>query len=508
MPEPRGIATGADVAPDAGTLDWRIEGGDLIDGSGAPRRAADLGLRGGRVVAIGEPGSLRHWPAHQCLDAGDRIVAPGFIDTHAHDERLLLHPPAGAHPKLSQGVTTVVTGNCGMSIAPLVTSIAPPPLSELGQDVWRYARVADYLDELDALGPATNVAYLVGHTTLRLHRMTRTDRVADAAEAHAMAQDLADALHAGAWGLSTGLFYPPARAADATEVLAVGAPLRDAAGSIVSMHLRDEGDHIAPALDEALAIGRGLGVPLVLSHHKLMGRANHGRSRETLARIAAAAQAQPVCLDCYPYDASATMLIPERVHASREVLISWSAVEPALAGRSLFAVARERGLDPLALAQALLPAGAIYFAMDEADVERILAHPLTMVGSDGLAHDSAHPRLWGSFPRVLGRYVRERGLLSLEAAVHKMTGLPAARFGLAGRGHLVPGAVADLVVFDPQRVQDRATFAAPVQPSAGIEAVWVGGRLAHADDGPRDLHAGRVLRRGTPATPPTTIPSP
>jgi N-acyl-D-amino-acid deacylase len=239
-----------------------------------------------------------------------------------------------------------------------------------------------------------------------------------------------------------------------------------------------------------------------------MGRANHGRSRETLARIERAAREQPVCLDCYPYDASATMLIPERVRQSREVLISWSAVEPALAGRSLFEVAHERDLDPMRLAEGLLPAGAIYFAMDEDDVERILAHPLTMVGSDGLAHDSAHPRLWGSFPRVLGRYVRERDLLPLEAAVHKMTGLPAARFGLAGRGHLVPGAVADVVVFDPQRVRDRATFAAPLQPAAGIEAVWVDGRLAHDADGARDLHAGRVLRRGAAHRTAQPFPSP
>jgi N-acyl-D-amino-acid deacylase len=483
-------------------LDWCIEGGTLIDGSGAPRRRADVGLRGDRIVAVVAPGGLAGMPAHRRLDASGRVVAPGFIDTHAHDERLLLHPPAGAHPKLSQGVTTVVTGNCGMSIAPLVAAQAPPPLSELGQDVWRFERVADYLDELDALGPATNTVVLVGHTTLRVRHMARTDRVADGAETAAMAHDLALALDAGAWGLSTGLFYPPARAADAAEVVAVGAPLR-AAGGVVSMHIRDEGDQIAEALDEALTIGRGLGAPLVLSHHKLMGRANHGRSRETLARIEQAAAGQPVCLDCYPYTASATMLLPERVHQSRDVLISWSAVEPALAGRSLFEVARERGQDPQALAQALQPGGAIYFAMDEDDVARILAHPLTMIGSDGLAHDSAHPRLWGSFPRVLGHYVRERGLMSLEAAVHKMTGLPAQRFGLADRGLLVTGMAADLVVFDPVRVQDQASFAAPLRPSTGIDAVWVGGRLAHDAAGAQDLHAGRVLRRTAAASPAT-----
>ena len=489
-----------DEAAHADPLDWCIEGGELIDGSGAPRRRADVGVRGRLIVAVGSPGSLAKVPARQRLDATGHVLAPGFIDSHAHDERLLLHPAAGAHPKLSQGVTTVVTGNCGMSIAPLVAAQAPPPLSALGQDVWRFDRMADYLDELAALGPATNAVVLVGHTTLRVRHMARTDRLADSTETAAMARDLADALDAGAWGLSTGLFYPPARAADASEVLAVGAPLRAAAG-VLSMHIRDEGDRIAEALDEALAIGRGLGVALVLSHHKLMGKSNHGRSRETLARIERAATQQNVCLDCYPYVASATMLIPERVHQSREVLISWSAVEPALAGRSLFEVARERRLDPQVLAQSLQPAGAIYFAMDEDDVSRILAHPLTMVGSDGLSQDSAHPRLWGSFPRVLGHYVRERGLMSLENAVHKMTGLPAQRFGLVGRGQVAPGMAADLVVFDPVRVQDQASFAAPLRPSTGIEAVWVGGRLAHTAAGPQDLHAGQVLRRAAPIPP-------
>ena len=190
-------------------LDWCIEGGTLIDGSGAPRRPADIGLRGDRIVAVTAPGGLAGRPARRRLDATDRVVAPGFIDTHAHDERLLLHPPAGAHPKLSQGVTTVVTGNCGMSIAPLVAAHAPPPLSELGQDVWRFERVADYLDELDALGPATNTVVLVGHTTLRVRHMARTDRVADGAETAAMAHDLALALEAGA----SEPFYMPIAAA-------------------------------------------------------------------------------------------------------------------------------------------------------------------------------------------------------------------------------------------------------------------------------------------------------
>ena len=335
---------------------------------------------------------------------------------------------------------------------------------------------------------------LVGHTTLRVGAMRELDRPAGADEIERMRDVLADALDAGAFGLSTGVYYPPARAATAGELIAVGEPLRGR--GLVTMHIRDEADAIDAALREALAVGRALDVDLVLSHHKLMGRTNHGRSRETLALLEQAAQAQRVCIDCYPYAASSTMLLPERVAMSTDVQITWSRAEPAVAGASLRRLAAERGVAPEDLARALQPAGAIYFAMSEDDVERILAHPLTMVGSDGLPHDqSPHPRLWGSFPRVLAHYARDRSLFSLETAVHKMTGLTARRFGLAGRGVVAPGAFADLVLFDAEHVADRARFDDPAQPPAGIALVVVNGRVAVEGGGVTDLHAGRVLRR-------------
>jgi N-acyl-D-amino-acid deacylase len=297
--------------------------------------------------------------------------------------------------------------------------------------------------------------------------------------------------------MSTGLYYPPARAASVDEVLAVGAPLARAQG-VITMHIRDEGDAIDAALREALLIGRSLGIATILSHHKLVGRANHGRSVETLAMIDQAALDQPVCFDCYPYNASSTMLLPARVAQSDDVLVTWSKGDPSAAGRSLFALARERGRSPEEMAQDLQPAGAIYFAMSEADVSRIISHPLAMVGSDGLAHDrSPHPRLWGTFPRVLGHYSRDRGLFSLEAAVYKMTGLSARRFGLPGRGILAQGNHADLVVLDPHTVADRATFNEPTQISTGIDAVFVNGRLACQDGRTVDCHAGHVLRHGS-----------
>jgi N-acyl-D-amino-acid deacylase len=474
-------------------LDLVIEGGEVVDGTGAPRRRADVGVRQGRIMHVGD---LHGADAIERLDARGRMVAPGFIDVHTHDDRLLLDPAADVHPKLTQGVTTVVTGNCGVSLAPLRRSGAPPaPLDLLGEDRWTFDRFEDYLAALDDARPAVNAACLVGHSTLRVRHVADLTRAATAQEAAAMALDVAEALDAGAFGVSTGLYYPPASAATAEEVIAAAAPLRGT-GGVMTMHLRDEGDHITAALREAFRIGAALGVETVISHHKLVGTANHGRSAQTLAMIEQAAAGQRVCLDCYPYDASSTMLLPGRMGQSREVRVTWSQAEPAAAGRSVFELARERGVSAEEMARRLQPAGAIYFAMSEEDVQRILQHPMTMVGSDGLAHDvRPHPRLWGTFPRVLGRYVRERGALALETAVHKMTGLSASRFGLKDRGRLAAGWAADLVVFDAGTVADGATFDEPQRPATGIDHVFVNGRLACRAGRTVDRHAGQVLRR-------------
>lgn len=474
------------------TLDLVIEGGELVDGTGAPRRRADVGIMGDKVVAIGE---LTDRPAKKRISAQGRIVAPGFIDVHTHDDCLLLKSPIGAHPKLSQGVTTVITGNCGISLAPLLTKAPPAPLDLLGTTNWRFDSFADYLDALDEARPIVNAACLVGHSTLRVKHMQQLDRPATQDECARMADDLEQALQAGAIGMSTGVYYPPAQSATADELMAVGKPL-SAAGGMVAMHIRDEGDAITAALREALHIGKQLGITTVLSHHKLVGTANHGRSVETLSMIEAAAKNQSVCMDCYPYNASSTMLLPSRVHQSSDVLVTWSKTEPQAAGRSLFDLARERQQSPEAVAQALQPAGAIYFAMDEGDVSRILAHPLTMIGSDGLAHDiQPHPRLWGTFPRVLGRYVREQRLLSLELAIHKMTGLSARRFGLTRRGVLTVGNYADVVIFDEHQVADQASYQQPTQVSTGIDAVYINGVLACEQGHTVHSHAGRLLRR-------------
>ncbi|NYH21645.1 N-acyl-D-amino-acid deacylase family protein [Paraburkholderia bryophila] len=474
-------------------LDLIIENGTVIDGTGAPRKACDVGVEGGRITLLGD---LRGVPAAQRFDARDRIVAPGFIDVHTHDDQLLLEPVDGPHPKLSQGVTTVITGNCGISLAPLVMRDPPAPLSLLGDDdVWRFSRFADYLDALDDARPALNAACLVGHTTLRARHMASLDRSATRDEIARMSRDLAEALEAGAIGMLTGLYYPPARAASAQEVIDIGRPLSAARG-VLTMHLRDESDAIDDALREALQIGRALAIDTVVSHHKIIGRNNHGHSTETLAMLDAASAHQSVCFDCYPYNASSTMLLPARVKQSDEVLVTWSKADPTAAGHSLFALAKARNVDPEALAASLTPAGAIYFAMSEDDVSRILAHPMSMIGSDGLAHDAQpHPRLWGTFPRVLGHYTRERRLFTLETAIHKMTALSARRFGLEGRGTIALGYCADLVVFDEQRIADHATFEHPTRVSSGIDAVIVNGEFACRDGMPVNVHAGRVIRR-------------
>lgn len=483
-------------------------GARLIDGSGAPARLADVAVDAGLISTICDAAHADQRPvARHVVECGGLVLAPGFIDAHTHDDALMLEnaPLRQAHPKLSQGVTTVVIGNCGISLAPLDADVhrdLPAPLNILEREAFRFLSVAAYLDALTGVPPVCNVVTLLGHTSLRVKHLPDLDQAATAEQAAAMAAEVAAALQQGAWGLSTGVFYPPARAATTQELIAVARPLGPA-GAVLTMHIRDDTANIDAALQEAFEVGRGADAALVISHHKLSGQANHGRSRQTLALIEAASLQQDVCLDCYPYDAASTMLLPERVHLSRDVLITWSSAEPAAAGRSLFQMAKERGLTPQALAEQLMPAGVVNFSMDEADVQRIMQHALTMIGSDGLPHDPhPHPRLWGSFPRVLGRYSRNQGLFPLETAVRKMTAWTAARFGLdratpqrAARGQIQPGWAADLVLFDPDQVLDQASYASPLQPSIGITAVYLSGELAAENGLTVNAHAGRALRR-------------
>ncbi len=457
-------------------LDWVIEGGWVIDGLGKPRFRADVGVADGRIAAVGDLSSTR---AAQRFDAGGRIVAPGFIDVHGHDDLMFEERPDLAW-KTSQGITSVVVGNCGISGAP-----APLPgnhaaaLALLG-DSPLHADMQAYFAALRRQRPMINVAALVGHANLRLAAMRDPCAQPTADEQQAMEQMLAQALQAGAVGFSTGLAYQPGCLAQAGELQGL-ARVASAHGALHASHIRDEGDALEQAVAEVLSIGGGTGCATVLSHHKCMMPRNWGKSRATLAHInRARAQGLAVALDIYPYPGSSTILIPERAEQIDDIRVTWSTPHPECAGRSLADIAAHWGCDRTEAARRLCPAGAIYFAMDEAEVRGIFLHEGCMVGSDGLPNDThPHPRLWGSFTRVLGRYVREARLLTLEAAVAKMSALPARVFGLAGRGHIGPGAWADIVVFDADSVADLATWEAPTRASAGVELVLVNGEQVH-----------------------------
>jgi N-acyl-D-amino-acid deacylase len=261
--------------------------------------------------------------------------------------------------------------------------------------------------------------------------------------------------------------------------------------------MRDEADDVLVSIEETLRIGRAVDAPVVISHHKCSMPENFGRSADTLPRIDNAAAAQRVAFDVYPYAAGSTVLMPSRIRPDVPVQITWSVPHPECAGRMLDDIAREWNATPREAAERLLPAGAIFFQMDEQDVQRILAHPLAMIGSDGLPHDAfPHPRLWGTFPRVLGHYARELGLFSIEAAVHKMTGHTAGVFGMTDRGVIRAGAYADLVLFYPATVRDASTYAEPIRPAEGILETWVNGKSAYvAGKGAVAADAGRLVTR-------------
>lgn len=456
-------------------FDVLIINGTVVDGSGAEPKRADVGLIGDRIAAVGALSAAR---ALQTIDARGLVVAPGFIDTHSHDDQAVLQRDTSL-PKLSQGVTTVVVGNCGISLAPLVLRGAPPaPLNLLGtQEAFRYPTFAQYAAALEAAPLPLNVVALVGHSALRVQHMADWRQPATALETRAMAEGVQAALDAGAAGLSCGLAYPTNCAATTAEVVAL-AQVAAAQGGRLCLHIRDEYDGVAPAVVEAFQCARASGAFLVLSHQKVAGTANRGRSQELLDLYATEGRGLAFAIDTYPYAAGSTVLDPISVAQSREVLVTWSS-HPEHNGQTLAHIAQAWGCTQLEAMDRLQPAGAVYFHMDEADVSRFLGWERCMVGSDGLPQDQhPHPRLWGAFARMLGVYVRERGQFTLQEAVRKMTSLPAEVFGLKDRGRVEPGCFADLVLFDPLRVRDCATYAEPRQTAEGISRVFVNGGQA------------------------------
>lgn len=473
--------------------DTLIRNAHVIDGSNAPGYGADVALRGGRIECIGDLSGSR--AAHE-IDAAGRVLAPGFIDVHTHDDTVVIRQPQML-PKLSQGVTTVIVGNCGISASPVTLRNEPPdPMNLLGNKAaFSYPRFADYRTAVQAARPALNVAALIGHTALRSNHMDNLQRTATAAEIEAMRLQLRESLEAGALGLSTGLAYASAFNADTDEVLQLAAELT-AFGALYTTHLRSEFEPVLEAMDEAFLIGRTARVPVIISHLKCAGAGNWGRSPHLLAALEQAAKAHPVGCDCYPYAASSSTLDLKQVTDAFRITITWSTPHPQMGGRDLQDIAAQWGVSLMAAAQRLQPAGAVYYGMDESDVRSILAHPLSMIGSDGLPDDPfPHPRLWGAFPRVLGHFSRDVGLFPLHTAVHKMTGLSASRFGLQGRGELREGHWADLVLFDAETVRDVADFNAPQQAAEGIDGVWVNGVLSYQQGGATGQCAGVFLDR-------------
>ncbi|HEY0686554.1 MAG TPA: D-aminoacylase [Steroidobacter sp.] len=468
----------------------------IFDGTGAPARLGDLAVRGERIASVGDLGS---WVGTREIVASGLALAPGFIDAHTHDDRMLLSEPSAMTCKLSQGVTTVVVGNCGVSLTPATFSRRPPPpLDLLGDERWWvFDSFAAYSERLVLSPPPVNAVALIGHMTLRVQAMKGdTDRAANDREIATMCERLAAAMQEGACGLSSGLAYPPSRHAPTEELMAV-AEVIGAYGGLYTTHLRDEGKYVIESIEEALRIGKSARARVVISHHKCAGPDNFGRSKQTLALIDRASLDQDVDLDAYPYAASSTSLLAELVREDIPIRVNWSVPHPEAAGRMLAEIAAEWGIDQRSAARRLSPAGAIYFSMDEDDVRRILAHPRTMIGSDGLPHgEGPHPRLWGTFPRVLGHYARDLGLFDTATAIHKMTGRPAAVFGIENRGVLREGAYADLVLFDPLRIADRATFEKPTEAAAGIHQCWVNGQTVYdIATGVTGARPGRLLGR-------------
>jgi N-acyl-D-amino-acid deacylase len=476
--------------------DLIIRDATVFDGTGKPRFKADIGVTGDRIVAVGD---LSASSAHREIVATGKAVAPGFIDAHTHDDRAVLCGPECMLCKMSQGVTTVVVGNCGISLSPVRMKSRPvPPLDLLGDESWfAFDSFGEYAERLAKDPAPVNTYALIGHMSLRVEAMDGdTQRAATDKEAEHMRKRLAAALAEGASGFSTGLYYPPNGMAPTQEVIAVAEALRNAGGIYVT-HMRDEADDVMLSIEETLKIGRDTGSPVVISHHKCSMPENFGRSSETLPAIDRASLRQKVDFDVYPYPAGSTVLMPFRLRPDVKVQLTWSVPHPEMAGKMLSDIARGWNTSEKDAAERLLPAGAIYFQMEEDDVQKIMAHRLSMIGSDGLPHDSyPHPRLWGTFPRVLGHYARDLGLFSLETAVRKMTGHTAEVFGMTDRGVIREGAYADLVLFDPATVKDASTYDAPTKVSEGIVETWVNGRSAYVyGQGATDERAGQLVSR-------------
>jgi N-acyl-D-amino-acid deacylase len=484
-------------------MDTVVRGAVVYDGSGGPAIEADVGLENDRIIRVGEVGD-----AETEIDASGLALAPGFIDVHTHDDfAAVVYPDMGF--KVRGGVTTCVVGNCGMGAAPFreasLLARAFHPQAELPD----WGNFQGYFDYLNAHPPGVNIGVLAGHGTLRMAAMGRERGEPSTAQMAAMKAGLAEGLDAGVVGLSTGLIYEPGKHARTEEIVELASTMRGT-GGLYATHMRDESLGLLDSVRESISIGEQAGVPVQISHHKATGRQAWGLVSESLALIdAAKARGLKVDADQYPYTAGSTILsavLADDVKDMRslepqDIVIASAAAHPEWEGKSLAELAQVFGVDPAATGQKVLAeepgATVILHSMDEADVQTVMRHPSTMIGSDGIPtlEGRPHPRLYGTFARVLGHYARDLGLFSLEEAVHRMTGFAATKFGLTDRGAIREGAYADLVVFDPKAIVDRGTFDDPNHLPDGIVHVFVNGVHNVAAGSLLDRRPGRTLRR-------------
>jgi N-acyl-D-amino-acid deacylase len=487
-----------------------IRGGTVVDGTGAAGRTADLGIRGGRIAALGEV----EGEAGRVIDASGLTVAPGFIDVHSHDDVALINMP-DMDFKSAQGVTTVVCGNCGAGAAPANDRMqqfyrrgVEGILGPVNEFAWR--SLPEFYDAVRAAQPSVNAAFLVPHGALRVNALGWENRPPSGEELETMRSLLAEGMEAGAVGLSTGLIYAPGAYAKTDELIELAKVVSRFGGIYVS-HIRNEGAQLLDAVREAIRIGEEGGCGVQISHHKASGKANFGKTKESLPVIdEARSRGLDVTIDAYPYVAASTALaaIAPRGQLVREmdphdVMVASVKYQHHYEGKRLDEIASMMDLPVEEATSKLLRdeengAVAVMFTMDEPDIRRVFSHETCMVGSDGIPSPTGkpHPRLYGTFARVLGQYVREEGILSIEEAVRRMTSLPATKFGLGDRGVLREGAAADVVVFDPATVADVATYEEPRQYPSGIAHVLVNGEAVVSDGAPRRVEAGAVIRRG------------
>ena len=489
-------------------IDLAVRNVRIVDGTGGPSRIGDVAIEGDRIVAVTDAGGVG--PAAEEIDGEGLCLSPGFVDVHTHDDGALLRHP-GMEFKLAQGCTSVVIGNCGFSGAPAVQGVREPSGLIGVEPTW--TDLAGFGAAVTEAKPAVNAVALVGHNSIRHLVMGNEQREPTDGELAQMQAHVALAMEQGACGFSTGLVYEPGRYSATAEIIELAREAA-AAGGVYATHLRDEGDHLLEAIDEAIAIGSQAGLAVQLSHHKAAGQNNWGKVVQSLAKVDQAnAAGADITLDVYPYTAGSGPMAQyfdiERIDPELAEVIRFASCPafPHYEGRMAIDIAQDesepgRRLEATDVIHQVLthPKGdrtiCIQFIIDEADIETNLAHPLMMVGSDGVVdlRGQPHPRLFGTFPRVLGHYVREKGVLTLEEAVHRMTQLPCRRFGLADRGVVAESMFADLVLFDPDVIADTATYDQPKQEPVGVEAVIVNGAVAYRSGSHLGPRTGRMLR--------------